>query len=398
MVKSFRVVDLRALFMALGKDRKGLKKDLTRRAIHLIENESSQELITKINHIYNSRCQPQAVSTCNLNMGNNIKTLSSRESDIKLMAYPFHETLDTLIDLQALRPSNVRLLTLQMQYFTFILSEEQRKQLIKQRSSGEEVQVVIRTCYTESVGVEDDQYPSNLMITLNHISSPPAIKIQGTKLGEEPKRPCPPVNLTPHLDLNKAGHVGYILWYNTLKSYSIAVYLVRILSVEELVAQLRESSVESVNNCRTRICEKMLTGRDSEVATTGLRVSLLCPLMKARLRVPCRGLTCAHLQCFDALTYLEMNRQKPTWACPVCDRHTPFSHLSIDGLLSSILETAEESVDEIEFLEDGSWSSGKNQHSNGHRSPLTDLSVSSSSSFPEGEVIDLTEDSDEEFY
>ncbi|XP_048114241.1 E3 SUMO-protein ligase PIAS4b isoform X2 [Alosa alosa] len=393
MVQSFRVVDLRALFLALGKDRKGLKKDLIRRAIQLIENESSQELITKIYDIYNSRHQPQAVSSSYWNIGNNINTLSSRESDIKLKAYPFHETLGTLIDLQPLRPKNL-LQNLQLQLFTLILSEEQRKQLIKLRSSGGEVQIVIRICYTESVGVEDDQYPSNLIIAMNHISSPPAIKIQVRKLGEEPMRPCPPINITSHLDLNKASHVGYILWYNTFKSYSFAVYLVRVLSVEELVAQLRKSSVESVESCRTGIREKMITGQDSEVATTGLRVSLLCPLVKTRLRVPCRGFACAHLQCFDALTYLELNRQKPTWLCPVCDRHSPFSHLRIDGLLSSILVTAEESVEEIEFLEDGSWCSGKDQHGNAHR---TDLSVSSLASFPEGEVIDLTQDSDEEF-
>ncbi|XP_076149258.1 E3 SUMO-protein ligase PIAS4b [Alosa pseudoharengus] len=311
MVQSFRVVDLRALFLALGKDRKGLKKDLIRRAIQLIENESSQELITKIYDIYNSRHQPQAVSSSNWNIGgNNINTLSSREL----------------------------------------------------RSSGEEVQIVIRICYTESVGVEDDQYPSNLIIAMNHISSPPAIKIQVRKLGEEPMRPCPPINITSHLDLNKASH-----------SYSFAVYLVRVLSVEELVAQLRKSSVESVESCHTGIREKMLTGQDSEVATTGLRVSLLCPLVKTRLRVPCRGLACAHLQCFDALTYLEFNRQKPTWLCPVCDRHASFSHLRIDGLLSSILVTAEESVEEIEFLEDGSWCSGKDQHGNAHRTDLTFL-------------------------
>lgn len=105
MVKSFRVVDLRTLFMALGKEKNGLKKDLIRRAIQLIKDENSQELLTKINDIYNSRHNYRS------NIINTAipSTHSSQEPGIKLMAFPFHQTLDTLIDLNALRPSTVTL-------------------------------------------------------------------------------------------------------------------------------------------------------------------------------------------------------------------------------------------------------------------------------------------------
>lgn len=100
MVKSFRVVDLRTLFTALGKEKNGLKKDLIRRAIQLIKDENSQELLTKINDIYNSRYNNRPTIA-------NTTTPSSQEPGIKLMAFPFHQTLDTLIDLNALRPSTV---------------------------------------------------------------------------------------------------------------------------------------------------------------------------------------------------------------------------------------------------------------------------------------------------
>ncbi|XP_035269176.1 E3 SUMO-protein ligase PIAS4-A [Anguilla anguilla] len=93
---------------------------------------------------------------------------------------------------------------------------------------------------------------------------------------------------------------------------------------------------------------------ESEIATTGLRVSLICPLVKMRLGVPCRVLTCAHLQCFDAVFFLQMNEKKPTWTCPVCDKPAPFELLTIDGLLSEILKETED-VEEIEYLTDGSW-------------------------------------------
>lgn len=59
---------------------------------------------------------------------------------------------------------------------------------------------------------------------------------------------------------------------------------------------------------------------------------LLSPqLGKMRLTVPCRALTCAHLQSFDAALYLQMNEKKPTWTCPVCDKKAPYDSLIIDG-------------------------------------------------------------------
>lgn len=52
-----------------------------------------------------------------------------------------------------------------------------------------------------------------------------------------------------------------------------------------------------------------------------------------RLTVPCRAVTCSHLQCFDAALYLQMNEKKPTWICPVCDKKATYENLIIDGLV-----------------------------------------------------------------
>lgn len=60
-------------------------------------------------------------------------------------------------------------------------------------------------------------------------------------------------------------------------------------------------------------------------------------LGKMRLTVPCRAVTCSHLQCFDAALYLQMNEKKPTWICPVCDKKATYESLIIDGLVSVLL-------------------------------------------------------------
>ena len=41
--------------------------------------------------------------------------------------------------------------------------------------------------------------------------------------------------------------------------------------------------------------------------------------------------------------------------CPVCDKPAEFRHLQIDGYFTSILQKC--TKDEIEFNDDGSWSS-----------------------------------------
>lgn len=60
----------------------------------------------------------------------------------------------------------------------------------------------------------------------------------------------------------------------------------------------------------------------------------LLKLGKMRLTIPCRALTCSHLQCFDATLYIQMNEKKPTWVCPVCDKKAPYEHLIIDGYVN----------------------------------------------------------------
>lgn len=73
-----------------------------------------------------------------------------------------------------------------------------------------------------------------------------------------------------------------------------------------------------------------------------------------RLTIPCRAVTCTHLQCFDAALYLQMNEKKPTWICPVCDKKAAYESLILDGLFMEILNGCSD-VDEIKFQEDGSW-------------------------------------------
>uniref|UniRef100_A0A8C9KGN7 Protein inhibitor of activated STAT 2 n=3 Tax=Felidae TaxID=9681 RepID=A0A8C9KGN7_PANTA len=134
----------------------------------------------------------------------------------------------------------------------------------------------------------------------------------------------------------------------------MSVYLVRQLTSAMLLQRLKMKGIRNPDHSRALIKEKLTADPDSEIATTSLRVSLMCPLGKMRLTIPCRAVTCTHLQCFDAALYLQMNEKKPTWICPVCDKKAAYESLILDGLFMEILNDCSD-VDEIKFQEDGTW-------------------------------------------
>ncbi|KFP42581.1 E3 SUMO-protein ligase PIAS4, partial [Chlamydotis macqueenii] len=216
------------------------------------------------------------------------------------------------------------------------------------------VQVVLRICYTDASSPQEDQYPPNIAVKVNHSYCSVPGYYPSNKPGVEPKRPCRPINLTHLMYLSAATNHITVTWGNYGKSYSVGLYLVRQMTSAELLQRLKTIGIKHPELCKALVKEKLRLDPDSEIATTGVRVSLICPLVKMRLSVPCRAETCAHLQCFDAVFYLQMNEKKPTWMCPVCDKPAPYDQLIIDGLLSKILTECED-ADEIEYLVDGSW-------------------------------------------
>jgi hypothetical protein len=59
-------------------------------------------------------------------------------------------------------------------------------------------------------------------------------------------------------------------------------------------------------------------------------MSLKDPVSQMRIKIPCRGYNCTHMQAFDAETYLQMQEQAPLWACPICNKPTPFEDVAVD--------------------------------------------------------------------
>uniref|UniRef100_A0A8C6XRV2 Protein inhibitor of activated STAT 1 n=1 Tax=Naja naja TaxID=35670 RepID=A0A8C6XRV2_NAJNA len=455
MVMSLRVSELQVLLGYAGRNKHGRKHELLTKALHLLKAGCSPAVQMKIKELYRRRFPQKIITSADLSIPSVHSTsmsspLSSStipqlafdgppatspllpvsllgpkheldlphltsalhpvHPDIKLQKLPFYDLLDELIKPTSLASDNSQ--RFRETCFAFALTPQQVQQISSSMDiSGTKcdftVQVQLRFCLSETSCPQEDHFPPNLCVKVNGKPCSLPGYLPPTKNGVEPKRPSRPINITSLVRLSTTvPNTIVVSWTAEIgRSYSMAVYLVKQLSSSVLLQRLRVKGIRNPDHSRALIKEKLTADPDSEIATTSLRVSLLCPLGKMRLAIPCRSLTCSHLQCFDATLYIQMNEKKPTWVCPVCDKKAPYEHLIIDGLFMEILKYCTD-CDEIQFKEDGSWAPMRSKKEaqevttsyngvEGCLSSSVDHQVSShqSNKNKKVEVIDLTIDS-----
>ncbi|KAM6395322.1 LOW QUALITY PROTEIN: E3 SUMO-protein ligase PIAS3 [Rhynochetos jubatus] len=410
MVMSFRVSELQVLLGFAGRNKSGRKHELLARAIQLLKSGCSPAVQMKIKELYRRRFPRKILTPSDLSMlhipagqlpsgaalaqpapcrlpyehGSGVPTAllppvpvlgPKREADgqhlsppvhpvhpdVTMKRLPFYDVYDELIKPTTLASTNSQ--RFEEAHFTFALTPQQVQQILASRDilpgakCDHTIQVQLRFCLCETSCPQEDYFPPNLFVKVNGKLCPLPGYLPPTKNGAEPKRPSRPVNITPLARLSATvPNTIVVNWSSEFgRNYSLSVYLVKQLTSVTLLQKLRAKGIRNPDHSRALIKEKLTADPDSEIATTSLRVSLMCPLGKMRLIVPCRAVTCTHLQCFDAALYLQMNEKKPTWTCPVCDKKAPYDNLIIDGLFMEILNSCTD-CDEIQFLEDGSWS------------------------------------------
>lgn len=138
------------------------------------------------------------------------------------------------------------------------------------------------------------------------------------------------------------------------KKFYVGIYAVKSIPVRKILDIL--PSNPAVNTLE--MIKRILNSEDAELQVEStLKVSLMCPLMGARIKYPGRGNSCHHVQCFDLQSYLLMNETKPTWKCPVCQKDARKLHK--DSLFLEILQEVHEEA-EIIFQQDGTWNKPEN--------------------------------------
>ncbi|XP_021340260.1 E3 SUMO-protein ligase PIAS2-like isoform X6 [Mizuhopecten yessoensis] len=443
MVMSFRVSELQVLLGYAGRNKTGRKQELLQRAIQLVQKGASVPIQIKIRELYNRRKVPGRNEDEGLPGGYNIfgghgssvksegpRYRGSRpmdystaqrmveppstmgipvHPDVRLKHLPFYDCITELMKPTSLVPRGTS--KFQETHFNFHLTPQQAQDIAMSRDfrPGAKyefiTQIQLRFSLLETTCEQDDNFPPNICVRINGKMAPLPNPIPTTKPGVEPKRPGRPVDITPQCRLSPTmANQVEISWATDFnRGYCVAIYLVKRLSSDTLLQRLKQFGSRHADHTRALIKEKLAHDQDSEIATTSLRVSLLCPLGKMRITIPIRASSCTHLQTFDAITFLMMNEKKPTWMCPVCDKIAPFHKLFIDGLFVEILKEATD--DEIQFTEDGNWchlQRIKETHvipSPIIKKPAATVVADTSESptkRPKMDVIDLTEDSSDE--
>ncbi|XP_059148353.1 E3 SUMO-protein ligase PIAS2-like isoform X4 [Physella acuta] len=296
--------------------------------------------------------------------------------DVKLKHLPFYDVLAELMKPSSLIPKNNG--RMQETLFVFHLTPQQAQDITMSRDfrpnakNEYTVQVQVRFCLLETTCEQADTFPSQIQVRVNNKPATLPNVIPTNNPNVEPKRPGRPVDITNLCRLSPTvSNAITVAWAaDFTRSFCMAVYLVRKLTSDFLLTRLKQFGNRHSDHTKALIKEKLAQDPDSEIATTSLRVSLMCPLGKMRMQIPCRASTCTHLQCFDASTFLMMNERKPTWMCPVCDRPCPYDKLIIDGYFVEIFRQSPSCTDII-FHEDGSWSPMKPQKESSNQVILT---------------------------
>ncbi|XP_063608038.1 E3 SUMO-protein ligase PIAS2-like isoform X2 [Penaeus indicus] len=252
---------------------------------------------------------------------------------------PFYDVQDTILQNIIMKKSSE-----QMQMtFKFNLRSDQLENL----HIDDTYQVQLRFCKLDTMREQPDYFPNSLQVAVNsdllHIKA----------LHDVPKGPAEPIDITSLCYL--AQQTTNEIHVRTFEECKMYIFLVKKLTSSDLIQRLKDTphSVPAITS--EKIKEKLSQDTSlEEIAPTTLQCSLLCPLGRTRLKLPCRAWTCKHLQCFDAATYIQMNEQKPKWCCPVCRESAHYKNLHIDGYFLNVLE--ENTTDDtIVLLADGSW-------------------------------------------
>ncbi|KAL3645653.1 hypothetical protein CASFOL_010833 [Castilleja foliolosa] len=133
---------------------------------------------------------------------------------------------------------------------------------------------------------------------------------------------------------------------------------------------------------------------DSEVIVGASRISLNCPISFRKIKIPVKGHSCKHIQCFDFDNYVDINSRRPSWRCPHCNQHVCFTDIRIDQKMVKILKETGPSVTDVLISSDGSWKDVTENGDTIQKMDNTTLNTVRDESPQPADVLDLTETDD----
>ncbi|XP_029786835.1 zinc finger MIZ domain-containing protein 2 isoform X5 [Suricata suricatta] len=191
-------------------------------------------------------------------------------------------------------------------------------------------------CYHHEDRQTNTNWPASVQVSVN--ATPLTIERGDNKTSHKPlylKHVCQPGRNTIQITVTAC-----------CCSHLFVLQLVHRPSVRSVLQGLLRKRLLPAEHCITKIKRNFSSGTipgtpgpngEDGVEQTAIKVSLKCPITFRRIQLPARGHDCRHIQCFDLESYLQLNCERGTWRCPVCNKTALLEGLEVDQYMLGIL-------------------------------------------------------------
>ncbi|XP_050193315.1 zinc finger MIZ domain-containing protein 2 isoform X4 [Myiozetetes cayanensis] len=191
-------------------------------------------------------------------------------------------------------------------------------------------------CYHHEDRQMNTNWPASVQVSVN--ATPLTIERGDNKTSHKPlylKHVCQPGRNTIQITVTAC-----------CCSHLFVLQLVHRPSVRSVLQGLIKKRLLPAEHCITKIKRNFSSGTipgtpgpngEDGVEQTAIKVSLKCPITFRRIQLPARGHDCRHIQCFDLESYLQLNCERGTWRCPVCNKTALLEGLEVDQYMLGIL-------------------------------------------------------------
>lgn len=281
----------------------------------------------------------------------------AKPADVTFRKIPFSKILGELLAPKALLPEGTA--KLQEAPFMFTLTPTQATEIAMNRDiqAGCKLdflyQIQLRFCplIDDSTDEQTDEFPPGVSVHVNGkmLTLPPLPPPKEANV--LPKRPPKQMNITALSKLSPIHRNKISVKWDATdgKKWAVGVWLVEKRSATQLVELLDKKGAQPAEITR-KIVEEQMADDGTGIATDFLKVSVGCPLGKMRMTYPSKASTCDHLQCFDAMLFIQMNEKRAQWKCPVCACTALYDNLLVDGYFLDIIGSKKLPEDENEIL------------------------------------------------
>ncbi|XP_040474235.1 zinc finger MIZ domain-containing protein 2 isoform X1 [Falco naumanni] len=191
-------------------------------------------------------------------------------------------------------------------------------------------------CYHHEDRQMNTNWPASVQVSVN--ATPLTIERGDNKTSHKPlylKHVCQPGRNTIQITVTAC-----------CCSHLFVLQLVHRPSVRSVLQGLIKKRLLPAEHCIAKIKRNFSSGTipgtpgpngEDGVEQTAIKVSLKCPITFRRIQLPARGHDCRHIQCFDLESYLQLNCERGTWRCPVCNKTALLEGLEVDQYMLGIL-------------------------------------------------------------